>query len=130
MTRLETRPDEYTGEFVPKAEGVYRVEAALPGDAAVVARAACVVRDESPESTHLAARPELLASLCAAGCPGGRVLDAQTGPDDLVRELRSLTASMTAPAREEPIWNRWWVLGLVFALLAGEWWARRSMGLV
>ncbi len=79
------------------------------------------------ELADLRARPELMADL--ARLSGGRslTLGDKIGPE--VTSLFGAPPPETVETRRSPLWDRWWWLGSVLALLALEWTVRRLNGL-
>lgn len=69
--------------------------------------------------------PEFLAAL--AHGTGGRVIEEPKALADILMELPSAEGQPTV--RYTPLWSRGWVLGGLLALLAGEWFLRRWLGL-
>src|SRR5262249_41009519 len=69
--------------------------------------------------------PEFLAALARG--TGGRVLGDAQALTDVLREQPVVEGSPTV--RHTPLWSRAWVLGGLLALLAGEWFWRRWLGL-
>jgi hypothetical protein len=55
-----------------------------------------------------------------------------TGPDipNLPAIVRRWEASRQLAHRQQPLWDRWWTLTGLLALLAAEWWLRRREGLL
>ena len=81
----------------------------------------------SVENRVLSADPALMGRL--AQTSEGRVLSAGDVGDlgRIVREWR--TRKQLAEERDS-MWDRWWVLGAVVAMLGAEWFARRREGLL
>lgn len=57
---------------------------------------------------------------------GGRVLSLDE-LDAWAKQLPDTTLPMME-TRVEPLWNHWWVIALLVALLGTEWWMRRRQG--
>jgi uncharacterized membrane protein len=68
---------------------------------------------------------EFLAALARA--TGGREMADATALADVLTELPIPEGPSTV--RHTPLWSRWWALGGLLALLAGEWFWRRWLGL-
>jgi uncharacterized membrane protein len=123
------------GEAVAGEDGVARVELVPPGPGAykIVARGrdgetatgAVAVRGAGPEDADAAPRPELLSALAEAtgggysALPGGDLPDLKLAEADVVEIGRR---------KSVPIWDRWWYLAALAAILAGEWILRRRWG--
>jgi hypothetical protein len=109
----------------PGGPGAYKVRAEVwrDGRSLGVDEDVFVVRATSLERLYGEPRPDLLAALAGAG--GGRVVqpDGVTGlgftDHGQVRVHRQKT---------EPVWDRAWVLAVIVALAAAEWWLRRRHG--
>jgi hypothetical protein len=81
----------------------------------------------SIEMREVSADPELMGGLARAS--GGAVVS----PSDIPRMgevVRRWEASRQLAHRRQSVWDRWWVLGGLLALLGLEWWLRRKEGLL
>jgi hypothetical protein len=81
----------------------------------------------SIEKKELSANPDLMRSLAEA--TGGATIK----PEDVARMpeiVRHWEAARLIAHRQQPFWDRWWLLGGVLVLLGLEWWVRRKEGLL
>jgi uncharacterized membrane protein len=107
--------------------GTYRVKATVKdGTGAVVGETSTgwALNPGSEEFAALTPNRAVLEKL--AQWSGGRVL-AMNDLSTWVKELPNLTMPQME-TRVEPLWDRWWVLVLLVALLGTEWWMRRRQG--
>jgi hypothetical protein len=128
-TQIEPRPrgEAFFAEAGPFPPGTYRVTlhsnigkpAELVQDIEVVSA--------SIEPKELSADPEAMRKL--AEISHGAVLS----PQDVARMpeiVRRWEAARLISHRQQPLWDRWWWLTGLLALLGGEWWLRRREGLL
>jgi hypothetical protein len=120
-------PGQYRVVFGKLPEGRYRARVAGFTDESS-AVAAFDVRGNLTERLDVASRPDLMDLI--ARDSGGAVLES-SDPAQLGAQLREYLAA-SRPLRSARItaWDRWWVLGLVFALWGTAWGMRRWSGLV
>jgi hypothetical protein len=124
------------GEAIVGPDGTARVELRPPGPGAykIVSRAegapdeanaAVAVRGAGPEDADAAPRPALLRSLAEA--TGGGF---STVPDGGMPRLALDDPEVVEVGRRRavPLWDRWWTLTSLAALLAAEWVLRRRWG--
>ena len=81
----------------------------------------------SVEKKELSADPETMRKL--AEVSGGLTLTAQ----DLAHfpdVVKRWEAARQLTHRQSPVWDRWWLLTGILALLSSEWWFRRKEGLL
>ena len=81
----------------------------------------------SVEKKELSADPDLMRKL--AELSRGAVIK----PEDVARMpevVRRWEASREISHRQQPVWDRWWLLTAVIVLLGLEWWFRRREGLL
>ena len=107
--------------------GAYRIKATVKdGTGAVVGETSTgwALNPATEEFATLTANRPLLERL--AKWSGGRVL-ALDELDEWAKQLPD-TALPQMETRIEPLWNHWWVLALLVALLGTEWWMRRRQG--
>lgn len=86
-----------------------------------------ICEDADAELQDVRARPEVMAAIAKAS--GGKVLDPR---DDGVAQARSLFGSappITVELRRSPMWDRFWLLASILAVLSAEWVLRRLRGL-
>jgi hypothetical protein len=121
------RGESFVAEAGPFAPGTYRVTlrnnvgkpAELSQDVEVVSA--------SVEKRELSADPETMRKL--AEISGGAVVKAE----DVARMgevVRRWEAARQIAHRQQPVWDRWWLLTGVLGLLGVEWWLRRKEGLI
>jgi uncharacterized membrane protein len=115
----------WEGSFVPKAAGDVVIEAAYRNaeGAPVVTRSGVRVRLDSDESVAVAARSDLLGELARE--TGGELVDEQN-----VKRILSELATKAVPVtwkRSIPVWDRWWILLPLLALVIFEWLLRRKL---
>jgi uncharacterized membrane protein len=115
----------FRAPLVPTGPGAWRVRVEVDKDGQPIGvdEDVFVVRAASLERLYGEARPDLLASLAAAG--GGQ----SVGVDD-VKGLPFVDHGHVRVHRQktEPLWNRPVVLAALALLAAGEWWWRRRRG--
>jgi uncharacterized membrane protein len=107
--------------------GAYRVKATVQdGSGAVVGEATTgwALNPEAEEFASLTPNRPFLEKI--ARWSGGRVLEL--GELDAWAAQLPKAALPLMEVRSEPLWNRWWVLVLLVALLGTEWWLRRRQG--
>ncbi len=114
-------------ELTPPGPGAYKVIARGEGAGgpAEVAATAVAVRGAGPEDADGAPRPELLGALAEATGGAASVLPGGGWPD-----LKLLDPEVVEVGRRKdlPIWDRWWYLAALAAVLSAEWILRRRWG--
>ncbi|MGC3997006.1 MAG: glutamine amidotransferase [Anaeromyxobacter sp.] len=111
-------------ELTPPGPGAYKIVAAAEG-ATNQATAAVAVHGAGPEDADAAPRPQLLQAVAEAtggafsALPGGDLPDLQLTDPEVVEIGRR---------KEVPIWDRWWALAALAAVLSAEWILRRRWG--
>lgn len=121
------RGESFIAEAGPFSPGTYRV--ALKnnvGKPAELSQSVEVV-SASVEKRELSADPALMRKL--AEVSGGAVV----GANDVARlpeTVRRWEAARQLAHRQQPVWDRWWVLEGMLGLLGAEWWLRRRGGLL
>lgn len=116
--------DRLTVDFQPPAKGKYDATATFPGGVKQSVR--FIVYDENAEETEVATDSTFLRKLCEAS--GGRLLE----PAELPRFLSQLSdesAEAQSTSRLVPLWDNAFVLWLLAAFFAGDWYSRRKLGL-
>ena len=126
---VEPRPrgESFVAEAGPFAAGTYHITlrnnvgkpAELSQDVEVVSA--------SVEKRELSADPETMRKL--AEISGGAVVKAE----DVARMaevVRRWEAARQIGHRQQAVWDRWWWMAAMLALLGVEWWLRRREGLV
>lgn len=86
-----------------------------------------IVVSASVEKRDVSADRDLMRRV--AEVSGGAVLQLNDVArlDEIVRKWQ---ASRLLAHRQRPLWDRWWVLAALLALLGAEWWFRRREGLL
>ena len=128
-TEVEPRAhgESFIAEAGPFAPGTYTVTLKNNvGKPAELSETIEVV-SASVEKRELSADPETMKQL--AEISGGAVLSA----GDVARLpeiVRHWDAARELSQQRHSIWDRWWVMAAIFALLGVEWWLRRREGLL
>ena len=125
---------EYTSEYTPTREGVYRVEA----EASLAGKP--LGRDKSSFSTALPysetddgrPQPELLKKIAEAS--QGEFFSINDwndkALDKIAAKLESHAPSQIVERRQTPLWSTLWTFLPILLLLCIEWWMRRKWGLL
>jgi len=121
------RGESFVAEAGPFAPGTYRVT--LRNNVGKPAELSQSVEDVSAsvEKQELSADPELMRKL--AEISGGAVVGAKEVAN-LGAVVRRWQAAREIAQRQKPVWDRWWWLAGILALLGAEWWLRRKEGLL
>jgi uncharacterized membrane protein len=116
-------------ELLPPEPGAYKIvargEGGEGGAGPETATAAVAVRGAGPEDADAAPRPDLLSAIAQAtggrftALPGGGLPALELADPELVEIGRR---------KAVPLWDRWWYLGALAIVLAGEWVLRRRWG--
>jgi len=121
------RGESFVAEAGPFTPGTYRVTLKNNvGKPAEVSQSVEVV-SASVEKRELSADPALMRKL--AEVSGGAVV----GANDVARLpeiVRRWESARQLAHRQQPVWDRWWVLAGMLGLLGAEWWLRRREGLL
>jgi hypothetical protein len=121
------RGEAFVAEAGPFPPGTYHVTLRNNvGKPAEISQAVEVI-SASVEKKELSADPDLMRRL--AETSGGAVVKAE----DIVRLpeiVRRWEAARQISHRQRPVWDRWWLLAALLALLGAEWWLRRKEGLL
>ncbi len=121
------RGESFVAEAGPFAPGTYQVTLRNNVGKPTELSQTVEVLSASVENRDLSADPDTMRKL--AEISGGAALtasDVAQMPD----VLRRWEAARQLAHRQQPIWDRWWVLAGMLALLAAEWWLRRREGLL
>src|SRR5262245_7877779 len=121
------RGDSFVAEAGPFAPGTYRVALKNNVGNPTELSQSVEVLSASVEKRELSADPELMRQL--ATISGGAVLSA----NDVARLpdiVQRWEAARQLAHRQQPVWDRWWLLAAMVALLGVEWWLRRKEGLL
>ena len=121
------RGESFVAEAGPFAAGTYHIAlrnnvgkpAELSQDVEVVSA--------SVEKRELSADPETMRKL--AEISGGAVVKAENVAR-MPEVVRRWEAARQIGHRQQAIWDRWWWMAAMLALLGVEWWLRRREGLV
>lgn len=124
LTVGEQGTDRLTAEFQPPAKGKFEATATFPGGVKQSVR--FIVFDENAEETEVATDSTFLRKLCEAS--GGRLLDPQELPKFLA-QLNDNAIEAQASTALVPVWDSAWVLWLIAAFFAADWYIRRKRGL-
>ena len=121
------RGDNFVAEAGPFPPGTYRVTLKNNiGRPAELSQSVEVI-SSSIEKRELSADPELMKQL--AKVSGGQVIEGR----DVARMpeiVRHWEAARLLSHHQETIWDRWWFLAALLAVLGAEWWLRRREGLL
>lgn len=121
------RGESFVAEAGPFAPGTYTVTLKNNiGKPAELSQGIEVV-SASVEQKELSADPETMRQLAASS--GGAVL-AASDVARLPEIVRHWDAARELSQRRHPLWDRWWLMAGIFALLGAEWWLRRRDGLL
>lgn len=116
-------------EFPPPAPGPYKLLAtAKKGETDLGSgEDAVAVRAVGPELSDASVRPELMEQI--AKVTGGKVYRLPQGGLPEVPLLDPPVVEV-GRAKDRPLWDRWYYLVVLIALLGAEWFARRRFGYV
>ncbi|NVJ14601.1 glutamine amidotransferase [Myxococcus sp. AM010] len=116
-------------EFEPPAPGPYKLLASAKKGETDLGKGedAVAVRAVGPELSDASVRPELMAQLAKE--TGGKSYKL---PRDGLPDVPLLDPPVVevGRARDQPLWDRWYYLVALIALLGAEWFARRRFGYV
>jgi uncharacterized membrane protein len=110
-------------ELVPPGPGAYKIVARAEGSTDE-ATAAVAVRGAGPEDADAAPRPSLLRAVAEA--TGGGFSSARDGLPRLA--VNDPEVVEIGQRKAVPIWDRWWTIAALGAVLAAEWVLRRRWG--
>jgi uncharacterized membrane protein len=110
-------------ELVPPGPGAYKIVSRAEGSGDQ-ATAAVAVRGAGPEDADAAPRPSLLRAV--ADATGGGFSAARDGMPRLA--VNDPEVVEIGRRRTVPIWDRWWTIAALGAVLAAEWVLRRRWG--
>ncbi|HEX8703521.1 MAG TPA: glutamine amidotransferase [Myxococcaceae bacterium] len=116
-------------EFPPPAPGPYKLLATAKKGEVDLGKGedAVAVRAVGPELSDASVRPELMEQI--AKVTGGKSFRL---PQDGLPDLPLLDPPVVevGRAKDRPLWDRWYYLVVLIALLGAEWFARRRFGYV
>jgi hypothetical protein len=121
------RGASFVAEAGPFAPGTYRVTVKNNVGKPAELSQSVEVLSASVEKRDLSADPAMMREL--AKLSGGQVVNAS----DIARLpeiVRRWDAARQLAHRQRPVWDRWWVIAAMVALLGAEWWLRRRDGLL
>jgi len=119
--------ESFVAEAGPFAPGTYRVTLKNNVGKPAELSQSVEVLSASVEKRDLSADPETMRRL--AEVSGGRTLTA----NDIARMpeiVQRWEAARQLAHRQRPVWDRWWVMAAMVAMLGAEWWLRRREGLL
>jgi hypothetical protein len=121
------RGESFVAEAGPFAPGTYRVTLRnnLGKPAELVQNLEVV--SASIEHKELSADPETMRKL--AELSGGRVISGEEVAR-MPEVVRRWEAARQIAHRQQPVWDRWWLMTGILAMLGVEWWLRRREGLL
>ncbi|NBD11445.1 glutamine amidotransferase [Corallococcus silvisoli] len=116
-------------EFAPPAPGPYKLLASAKKGTADLGKGedAVAVRAVGPELSDASVRPELMEQIASA-TEGKAYKLPQDGLPDV--PLLDPPVVEVGRAKDQPLWDRWYSLTALIALLGAEWFARRRFGYV
>jgi len=117
-------------EFPPPAPGPYKLlGSAKKGETDLgQGEDAVAVRAVGPELSDASVRPELMAQI--AKVTGGKAYRLQEVSGFPEVPLLDPPVVEVGRAKDQPLWDRWYYLLVLVALLGAEWFARRRFGYV
>jgi hypothetical protein len=126
---VEPRPrgEVFVAEAGPFVPGAYTVTLTNNIGKPSTQTQSIEVVSASIEKRDVSADPQTMARL--AQVSGGTVVITAdiSKMGDIVRKWQ---AGRDLANRRQPLWDRWWLLGLVIGLVGLEWWLRRREGLL
>ena len=130
---LAARPDQpgvFAGEWLPGAEGAYRVELVATGGAAQAEARQVQVSAPRIEFDDAGMRQDLLASVAAAGQGAFLPLDQLDRLPKAIADAAAKRAEATGDRGERTVWNAPTIMLLLALLLCGEWFMRKRSDLM
>jgi uncharacterized membrane protein len=137
-TLVSTGPDgdegEYSGEYTPTKEGIYRVEAqasaggkSLGGD-----KASFTAAFSYGETDDGLPRLDLMKKIAESS--KGEYIPINDWNektfDKIAARLEQIAPSEIVEQRQIRLWSNLWPFGIILVLLSVEWWIRRKWGLI
>jgi hypothetical protein len=122
------RPGWYRGRWVPTGTGLHEIQIDLPGSEGVApARIQSAVQVHPPDLEFRQTRLDRgsLQTL-AAESAGGEYLDIDE-VGRLTELIPSRRASLVLTGQVDHLWDRWWTLMILVALLGTEWALRKRL---
>ena len=128
-TGIEPRPrgDSFVAEAGPFAPGTYQVTLVNNIGKPAELSETVEVLSASVENRELSADPETMRKL--ADVSGGAVVTGADVPR-MAAVVQRWQERRELSHREQPVWDRWWVLAGLLGVLSLEWWLRRQEGLL
>ncbi|HEY1236148.1 MAG TPA: glutamine amidotransferase, partial [Candidatus Binatia bacterium] len=133
-TAPEGEEGEYSGEFTPTKEGIYRVEAEASVSGKTLGRdkntfTAAYSYGEMDDGLP---RLDLLKKIAESS--NGEYFSINDWNDrtfdKIAAKLEQIAPSEIIEQRQVRLWSNLWPFGLILALLSIEWWMRRKWGLI
>jgi uncharacterized membrane protein len=125
---------EYTGEYTPAREGIYRVEAeaSLAGKPLGKDRTSFSVAYGYGETEDGLPRADLLKQLAAMSQGEFFSLSDwnEKSLEKIAVKIESHAPAQITEQRQTRLWSTLWPFSLILALLSVEWWMRRKWGLI
>ena len=130
----ESEEGQYSGDFTPTKEGSYRVEAEanLAGKALGKDKTTFAVAYPYGETDDGRPRPDLLKQIAQSSSGEFFSIDDWNDKtlDRIAAKMESRAPSQIVEQQQTRLWSTFWPFAIVLALLAIEWWMRRSWGLI
>jgi hypothetical protein len=131
LTAQPDRPGWYRGEVTPTTTGLHQLRIDLPAEGSAPATAIIGELRVGRPDLEFRRTPLDRQSLenLAANSAGGRYLHIDE-IDQLPSLIPSRSVSMVVTGPPIPLWDRWWTLALLVALLSVEWAVRKAARLL
>ncbi len=129
VTARPGEPGVFACSFEAAEPGLYRIAASAALKGEKLGQDSCMVSVEeaSRELRDCGRNLRLLERI--ASKTGGKVLDETSGGVAVVRDELLERLSVLRRHRDEDLWDSWWLLGAVVALLGTEWALRKRAGM-
>lgn len=124
------QPGVFAGEWVPGAEGGYKVELVEAGGAAPAEPRQVQISAPRIEFDDAGMRQDLLMAVAAAGQGAYLPLDKLDALPKAIAEAAAKRAEAAGDRGERTVWNAPTVLLLLILLLCGEWFLRKRSDLM
>jgi uncharacterized membrane protein len=137
-TLVSTGPDgdegEYSGEFTPNKEGIYRVEAEAGVGGKTLGRdkASFTAAFSYGETDDGLPRLDLMKKIAESS--KGEYISIDDWNEQTFKKIAArldqIAPSEIVEQRQTRLWSSLWPFGIILALLSVEWWMRRKWGLI
>ncbi len=137
-TLVPTGPDgeegEYSGEYTPTKEGIYRVEAEAGAGGKTLGndKTSFTAAFSYGETDDGLPRLDLLKKIAESS--KGEYIPIKDWNektfDKIAARLEKIAPSEIVEQRQIRLWSNLWPFGIILALLSIEWWMRRKWGLI